>query len=62
MAGVERGMIRLYHKHVLIMQMSHSLHSQLTPSIINVISSSVLKNVMSYMFVFEVYIPIVVSS
>ena len=56
MAGVERGMKRLYHKHALIMQMSH------TPSIINVISSSVLKNVMSYMFVFEVYIPIVVSS
>ena len=52
MAGVERGMKRLYHKHALIMQMSH------TPS--------VLKNVMSYMFVymfvFEVYIPIVVSS
>ena len=28
-AGVEMGRIRLYHKHALIMQMSHSRHSQL---------------------------------
>ena len=31
-AGVGRGRIRLYHKHTLIMQMSHSCHSQLLPS------------------------------
>ena len=40
----------------LIKQMSHSRH------IINVVSSSEIKNIMRYMFVFEVYIAIVVSS
>ena len=32
------------------------------PSIINVVSSSDIKTVMRYMFVFELYIPIAVSS
>ena len=27
--GIERGRIRLYHKHAVIMQMSHSRHSDL---------------------------------
>ena len=44
----------------LMMQMSHSRH--LCSSITNVVSSSEIKNVMKYMFVFEVNIPIAVSS
>ena len=42
----------------LIMHMSHSRHSLL----LHVVSSSEIKNVMRYMFVFEVNIPIAVSS
>ena len=60
-AGVDRGLIRFYHKRTLIFgNVAFSLFS--APSIINVILSSDIKNVMRYMFVFEVYIPIVVSS
>ena len=58
--GIERERIRLYHKHALKIQMSH--FAILSSSIINVVSSSEIKNVMRYIFVFEVYIPVAVSS